>query len=298
MSKLIKCKSCQNEIASDCKACPNCGSPHKKRGCLSTIFGVIILFVGIIAIALASGMNGSKESSSTSETAKDEETAPTSKAKDNSSKSESKTAKTSNEREKLKVKGLYIGMQSDQVLTAITPAINQLSSTQALKIDGEDILNSAGQIISKAVLSCEAPKLLKLTFGQNAWLTAVATGSSRGDVMDKILEGDLLFYCVSRREGGEVESITFPNGRIFNLNVKGKEFVQLFVNSYKLAAISPMALLGNEETDSSWSCDFPFGVGVEISKAASSVFLTKVPSDSEKAQEKAKQINDAKKGFN
>jgi adhesin HecA-like repeat protein len=257
---------------------------------LSTIFGVIILFVGIIAIALASGMNGSKESSSTSETAKDEETAPTSKAKDNSSKSESKAAKTSNEREKLKIKGLYIGMQSDQVLAAITPAINQLSSTQALEIDGENILNSAGQIISKAVLSCK--------YGQDAWLTAVATGSSRGDVVDKILRGDLLFYCVSRREGGEVESIAFPKGRIFNLNVKGKEFVQLFVNSYKLAAISPMALLGNKETDSRWICDFPFGVNVEISKAEGSVFLAKVPSDSEKAQEKAKQINDAKKGFN
>lgn len=39
MSKLIKCKSCETEMASDAKQCPKCGSPNKKGGCL-TIAGI------------------------------------------------------------------------------------------------------------------------------------------------------------------------------------------------------------------------------------------------------------------
>ena len=55
MSKIVKCKTCQAEIAADAKACPKCGSPNKgKVGCLKIFvigFGVFIA-LGIIGSIL------------------------------------------------------------------------------------------------------------------------------------------------------------------------------------------------------------------------------------------------------
>jgi hypothetical protein len=284
MSKLIKCKSCQNEIASDCKACPNCGSPNKKKGCLSTIFGVIILFVGIIAIALASGMNGSKESSSTSETAKDEETAPTSKAKDNSSKSESKTAKTPNEREKLKVKGLYIGMKEDELLSVVTSLLKEICKTE--KMEGvenlyTEIFDSDGKIRPEAIR--------KDKFGIKV-IIPTAKDANR-----------LITYRISD-DSNLVESIIFST-YFFSAakTISHEEFVQQFVNAYKLALIGPKALLesGGVQEGKVWACDLPIGVQVRIAPInfltwSAFLALEKIESKAERE----KKIEDAKKGFN
>ena len=69
MSKLIHCKSCQKEMASDAKACPSCGSPNKKNGgCLKIIgWGILgIIVIGIISSAGSKSGDSSSTSSSTS----------------------------------------------------------------------------------------------------------------------------------------------------------------------------------------------------------------------------------------
>jgi len=68
MSKIVKCKTCQNEIAADAKACPKCGSPNKgKVGCLKIAgigFGVFIV-LGIIG-SMVDDKKGADTSSSAS----------------------------------------------------------------------------------------------------------------------------------------------------------------------------------------------------------------------------------------
>ena len=54
MSKLVKCKSCDAEIAKSAKACPQCGAKNK-HGCLSSILGVLVLFFVLIVIIVAIG---------------------------------------------------------------------------------------------------------------------------------------------------------------------------------------------------------------------------------------------------
>jgi len=287
MSKLIKCKSCQNEIASDCKACPNCGSPNKKRGCLSTIFGVSILFVGIIAIALASGMNGSKESSSASETAKDEETASTSKAKDNSSKGESKTAKTSNEREKLKVKGLYIGMKEDELLSVVTPLLKEICKTE--KMAGlenlyTEIFDSDGKIRPEAIRETGDGNKVIVPRGEqaNSLNRLITYGIWEGSNSVHTIIFSTYFFTAAK-------------------TISHEEFVQQFVNAYKLALIGPKALLesGGVQKDKKWTCNLPIGVNVQIvpiNFATWDMFLAL--QEIESKAEREKKIEDAKKGFN
>ena len=70
MSKLIKCKSCDTEMASDAKQCPKCGSPNKKSGCLKIAgIGIAAFFIlGIFGAILSEdgGTSGSSSSSSSS----------------------------------------------------------------------------------------------------------------------------------------------------------------------------------------------------------------------------------------
>ena len=56
MSKLIKCKTCEAEIAKNAKTCPHCGAKNKSKG-VRSILGTILLIFGIIIIigALGSG---------------------------------------------------------------------------------------------------------------------------------------------------------------------------------------------------------------------------------------------------
>ncbi len=60
MSKLIKCKTCSKEIASNAKSCPDCGAKNKKplykRG----------WFIAIALIVIISGINGGGGEDSTS----------------------------------------------------------------------------------------------------------------------------------------------------------------------------------------------------------------------------------------
>lgn len=70
MSKLIKCKSCETEMASGAKQCPKCGSPNKKGGCLKIAgIGIAAFFIlGIFGAILSEdgGTTGGSSSSSSS----------------------------------------------------------------------------------------------------------------------------------------------------------------------------------------------------------------------------------------
>ena len=43
---MIKCISCEKEISEEARICPNCGQPQFN---VSTIFGSILCFIGILA---------------------------------------------------------------------------------------------------------------------------------------------------------------------------------------------------------------------------------------------------------
>lgn len=57
MGKMVKCKSCGQEIAKSAKACPKCGAKQKKH----TALGVILVILGVLLIVAAIGGGGSDE---------------------------------------------------------------------------------------------------------------------------------------------------------------------------------------------------------------------------------------------
>lgn len=67
-AKMIKCKSCGNDISSDAKACPSCGAKVKKPIYKKWWFWLIlvVLFIGIIG-ASGDGDGGTSTSSESSE---------------------------------------------------------------------------------------------------------------------------------------------------------------------------------------------------------------------------------------
>ena len=67
MAKLVKCKSCDKEIAITAKTCPGCGAKVKKPIYKKVWFWAIIIFVVIIA-ASSGGSETSSSSSSNTET--------------------------------------------------------------------------------------------------------------------------------------------------------------------------------------------------------------------------------------
>ena len=62
--KLIPCKTCGAQIASNAKTCPNCGAKNKKKHPI--LFGILILLVLIIAIASSGNDDAKKVDSPTS----------------------------------------------------------------------------------------------------------------------------------------------------------------------------------------------------------------------------------------
>lgn len=60
--KMIKCKSCGNDIASSAKACPNCGAKNKKPIFKKWWFWLIIV---IVLIAIIGGASGGDETDTT-----------------------------------------------------------------------------------------------------------------------------------------------------------------------------------------------------------------------------------------
>ncbi|ARB07092.1 hypothetical protein Semix9P1_phi49 [Clostridioides phage phiSemix9P1] len=60
MSKMIQCKSCSKEIASNAKSCPNCGAKNKKPFYKRGWFIVIVVFVLLYAIG-TSGSGGNDD---------------------------------------------------------------------------------------------------------------------------------------------------------------------------------------------------------------------------------------------
>ena len=285
MSKLIKCKSCETEIASDSKACPKCGSPNKKRGCLSIVFGSLILVIGVAALFSAASTKDGNESAE-SETKERGASVSSKKGNDTSPKGEEKTVKSANEREKLKVKGLYIGMKSDQFMEAIIPIIKEicLRENSAFKVDDvfdseghfwEDVISSRRSIINGEELIVISPRIKK-SDGTFKHETVIDFTHSE--------EGYVSYF--------KLRPVCF-NTESFDPKV----FVPEFIKAYKLALIAPKAILksGGVEFLKPWSCALPFGVEVTIS---SCVELMKITSEAEEAAANAKKINDAKKALN
>ncbi|HFL3758268.1 TPA: zinc ribbon domain-containing protein, partial [Clostridioides difficile] len=60
MSKMIQCKSCSKEIASNAKSCPNCGAKNKKPFYKRGWFIVIVVLVLLYAIG-TSGSGGTDD---------------------------------------------------------------------------------------------------------------------------------------------------------------------------------------------------------------------------------------------
>lgn len=54
MAKMVKCKTCGEEIAKSAKVCPKCGAKQKKH----TVLGIILVIFGVLLIAIAIGENG------------------------------------------------------------------------------------------------------------------------------------------------------------------------------------------------------------------------------------------------
>ncbi len=61
MSKMIKCKTCNADIASSAKVCPSCGAKNKKPFYQQVWFWIII---GVLFFAIVSGAAGSADSGS------------------------------------------------------------------------------------------------------------------------------------------------------------------------------------------------------------------------------------------
>ena len=55
--KMVKCKSCGQEIAKSAKVCPHCGAKQKKH----VVLGVVLVILGIIALVAAFGNSNSGE---------------------------------------------------------------------------------------------------------------------------------------------------------------------------------------------------------------------------------------------
>lgn len=63
-SKMMKCKSCGNDIAANAKSCPNCGAKNSKSSLKKVLIGICIFAVLIIFIAAVSGGDDSSTPSS------------------------------------------------------------------------------------------------------------------------------------------------------------------------------------------------------------------------------------------
>lgn len=57
MGKMVKCKTCGEEIAKSAKVCPKCGAKQKKH----TVLGIILVILGVLLIAAAIGGGGKEE---------------------------------------------------------------------------------------------------------------------------------------------------------------------------------------------------------------------------------------------
>lgn len=56
-SKMVKCKTCGEEIAKSAKVCPKCGAKQKKH----TVLAVILVIFGILLISASIGGGGSED---------------------------------------------------------------------------------------------------------------------------------------------------------------------------------------------------------------------------------------------
>ncbi len=67
MSKLIKCKTCEAEMAADAKICPKCGAKNtQKKGCMYVIKLCGVAFIGLLVLSsILRGLSGHNPSSGT-----------------------------------------------------------------------------------------------------------------------------------------------------------------------------------------------------------------------------------------
>jgi len=67
MAKMITCKACKSQMASNAKACPNCGAKNKKP-ILTRVWFWLFVIIAIVIIGASSGANKSSKSISSTGT--------------------------------------------------------------------------------------------------------------------------------------------------------------------------------------------------------------------------------------
>lgn len=67
MSKMVKCKTCGEEIAKSAKVCPKCGAKRKRH----TFLGIILAILGLLLIMAAVGGNSTSSNNDPSDTTDD-----------------------------------------------------------------------------------------------------------------------------------------------------------------------------------------------------------------------------------
>lgn len=92
MAKIIKCKTCGSDIASNAKSCPGCGAKNKKPFYTKVWFWVLVLFV---IGAGSSGGSSSNKSSTVSSSNKSSTVSSSNKSSGGSSSDKSSTVSSS-----------------------------------------------------------------------------------------------------------------------------------------------------------------------------------------------------------
>lgn len=164
MSKMVKCKTCNNEIASSAKSCPNCGAKNKKAFYKKWWFWLIIVVV-VVGIAGASGGNDGDNTSNVVDTSS-ETTSNDSSESTSNNKTQDETKEFYSVGEEIKINDIILivnsveksnGSQYDRpsdgneyVIVNVTIK-NVGSSEISYNPYYFDMQNSQGQIIDKTI---------------------------------------------------------------------------------------------------------------------------------------------------
>lgn len=82
MSKMVKCKTCGEEIAKGAKVCPKCGAKQKSHKMLGIVLAVLVVLVALVAIGSSGDDEGPKRTAGTGSPQTSDSAAPTSEPTD------------------------------------------------------------------------------------------------------------------------------------------------------------------------------------------------------------------------
>lgn len=180
MSRMIKCKICQTEMASDAKACPKCEAPIEKKGCMTYI---IYIGGGIFGLSILSAIlgaifdgNGKKPES-------------TSSSASTSSVAQSSTQSASREETVIDVNAddLYKAYEANEVAADERYKDKLVKVHGVVQSIGKDILDNPYVVLGGEGMldgvQCTFPdnassktSLSKMNKGDNVWVKGVVEG--------------------------------------------------------------------------------------------------------------------------